>query len=76
MNFPGNILDGIFRFFDGEGDEILLYVLIFLFFFLSGNRDEKYSDNETISSAGIPLILIVIFLFFFLNNSNEKSILT
>ena len=76
MNFPGNILDGISRFFDGDGDEILLYVLVFLFFFLTGNRHEKYSDNETISGSGIPVILIIIFLFFFINNSNKKSILT
>lgn len=76
MNFLGNILDGISRFFDGDGDEILLYVLVFLFFFLTGSRDEKYSDNETISGGGIPVILIIIFLFFFLNNSREKSILT
>ena len=76
MNFPGNILDGISRFFDGDGDEILLYVLVFLFFFLTGNRDEKNSDNEAISGGGIPIILIIIFLFFFLNKNNDKNILT
>ncbi|OGO81138.1 MAG: hypothetical protein A2Y21_05520 [Clostridiales bacterium GWC2_40_7] len=76
MNFPGNILDGISRFFDGDVDEILLYVMVFLFFFLTGNRDEKISDNETVLGGGVPVILIIIFLFFFLNNSNDKNILT
>lgn len=76
MDFPGNILEGVSRFLGDDGDEILLYVLVFLFFFLAGSRDGKNPDNEAISGGGIPVILIIIFLFFFLNKSEDKKFLT
>jgi hypothetical protein len=78
MSFPGNILDRVSHLFDDGIDDILIYALVFLFIFLSGQqRDDKCQDEPAESESGFPIILIVIFLFIFLfsgfrNESDEK----
>ncbi len=76
MSFPGNILDGISRIFDGEIDEIFLYILVFLFFFFTGSRDENISENQAIAGNGIPMVLIIVFLFFTLGKSDGNNLPT
>lgn len=73
MNFPGDILKGISRFFDGDGDEILLYILVFLFFFLTGNRDGNNIEDESMTGRIIPIILIIVFLLFSHGNRKIES---
>lgn len=77
MNFPGNILNGISRFFDGDGDgdEILIYVLVFLFIFLTSRQDERASEDERTSEGAIPFVLIAIFVLFFLSNNQERDLI-
>ncbi len=76
MDSLRNILDEISRFFDGDGDEILLYVLIFLFFFFTGSRAGENPENELIPGSIIPVILIIFFLFFFSDRNSENNLLT
>ena len=71
MDFPENILGGISRFFDGDIDEILLFVLVFLFFFISGNEDGKDFEGGFLSGGMIPIILIAMFLFFSLRGTEN-----
>ena len=78
MSFPGNILGSVSHLFDDGIDDILIYALVFLFIFLSGQqRDDKCQNEPDGSENGFPIILIVIFLFIFLfsgykNKSDEK----
>lgn len=75
MDLPGNVLDGISRFFDGDVDEILFFLLVFLFFFLTGSEDGKNSEGGFLSGV-IPIVLIVLFLFFSINNTAGANLLT
>jgi hypothetical protein len=74
MKFPGNILDGISRLFEGDSDEILVFILVFLFIFLSNRLEEGREDEARWFDSGIPIILIAIFLIFFLNNGFEREL--
>lgn len=79
MGFPDTILERVSHLFSDGMDDILLYVLVFIFIFLSGqNRDENLQDEPARSESGFPIIIIVIFLFVFLlsgfrNESGEKE---
>jgi hypothetical protein len=73
MNFPGNILDRVSHLFDNDMDEILVFALIFIFIFISGQSDDD-SKGGIASDSGIPIILIAVFLVLFLIIGNTREI--
>ena len=73
MNFPGNILDRVSHLFDNDLDEILVFALIFIFIFFSGQSDDDFKDGIA-SDSGIPVILIAVFLVLFLIIGNTREI--
>lgn len=72
MNFPGNILGRISHLFEGDTDEILVFILVFLFVLTTGRRDENLSGDSRGIDGGLPVILIAIFIVMFLITDNNN----
>ena len=73
MNFPENILDRISHLFEDGSDDILIYVLVFLFIIFAGKPDGGRLDETAYMEGEMPAILMVIFLVLFLFSSLTKE---
>ena len=73
MSFPGNILDRISHLFDDDLDEILVFALLFIFIFISGQSDDDSTGGKA-SGSEIPVILIAVFLVLFLIIGNTREL--
>ncbi len=72
MNFTGNILDRVSHLYDDDLDEILVFALLFIFIFISGQTDNG-SAGGIASEGGIPLVLIAVFLVLFIIIGNTRE---
>lgn len=63
MNFLSN-------FFQGDNDEILFFILVFLFLF-NGNLFGKCNEGDGIFDNNTILFFIILFLLLFFNQENE-----
>lgn len=72
MNFTGNILDRVSHLYDDDLDEILVFALLFIFIFISGQADNG-SAGGIASESGIPLVLIAVFLILFIIIGNTRE---
>lgn len=66
MSFPENILNRITRLFEDGSDDILIFILVFIFVFFSGQREDRTEDVAPKRDSGLPLIAIAVFLTLFL----------
>lgn len=67
MNFLGNL-------FQGDNDEILFFILVFLFLF-NGNLFGKgcEGEGEGIFDSGTILFFIILFLLLFFNQEYDRE---
>lgn len=69
-------MDFIKNIFTSDGDEILFFILIFLFLF-NGNTINKRTDDSDergeSTDSGTILFFIILFLMLFLSNSHSDN---
>lgn len=61
MNFPGDL-------FNGDSDEILVFIIVFLFLFNGSRSEENCTRKSDTNDNGIMLFLIILFGLLFLGN--------
>lgn len=71
MDFPGNLTDRVSHLFDNDMDEILVFVMLFIFIILTDHSDDKLKDGQ--AKIGFPVILIAGFLVLFLITGNTRE---
>ncbi|MDP4092242.1 MAG: hypothetical protein Q8920_02685 [Bacillota bacterium] len=59
MGFLGNL-------FSEENDELLFFILVFLFIFISGKFENGFEERSADTNNGTVLFFILLFLFLFM----------
>ena len=65
MKFPGYL-------FDGDSDEIIFFIIVFLFLFNGGRSEETCATESDVNDKGIILFLIILFGLLFLANEQTQ----
>lgn len=73
MDFSGSISERISHLFDNDIDEIVVFILLFIFIFFVGEQDNAPA-NGLFSKSSFPVIVIAIFLVLFLIIGNTREI--
>lgn len=64
MNFLGNLLDG-------DGDEIIFFIIVFLFLFFQNHSDRTFTNQSDENRTDFFLFFIIVFgLLFLAKDSN------
>ena len=61
MNFPGDL-------FNGDSDEILVFIIVFLFLFNGSRSEENFTREPNTNDKGIMLFLSILFGLLFLGS--------
>jgi len=72
MDFLDNIVSRIKGVFSEDGDELLFFILVFAYLFLSNTRDDYLDEPEERDNSS-KLFFIVLLLLLFLNNDRSEE---